>query len=814
MPEPAVDDESQLGDIVSRWDREIEAYKKVADPWIKDGKRIVERYALKDSQENSDGTVIDETRFNILWSNVQTRMPAIFSRAPEPAVERRFRDKDPIGRIASQMLQRALSTDIELDELDVTGEQITEDLELVGRGVPWVRYQPEIVETETVVVQTEDGFADEDGEAVEDAEEQPDGTFMSKSEDIASERAPIEYVYWEDFFHKPVKNWSELEKDGWVARRLFMTKRQGLKRFGPIFKDVPMTATPRGMEDPIGKNQPKSVVKLAEVFEIWDAAEKEVIWIIRTFKLRPLDRKPDPLELENFFPCPRAAYGTLTNESLIPTPDYLQYEPQAIELDDLTERITVLTQALRLVGIYDATMEGLGSLLDAGSSANVMVPVTNMAAVMGKGATGSNLSNVVQFFPVEMVVQVLISLYDARDRVKQVIFEISGVSDILRGQVDPREKLGQSRIKGQFATLRLDRRQKEVSRMLRDAIRIKAEIIAEQFDPVRLREISGFDQLSEVANIREKAAQAVIQQAEQQIQQAQQQGIQALPPNPQMIQLMAQQAGEAAVNQAFTLAAQLIRDDKTRGFRIDIETDSTIAVDEEAAKESRIEFMSAFGTLLNQALPAVQAAPQLGELVGQMLLFTVRTFRAGRSLESDIEEFVDDMSNQPQEQQPDPAMLKLQSEQKLAEGRLQIEREKMQGELQIKQQSAAADTQLKVAQASSPEDAAKLRADVQKAAAQIQLDREVAAANIQLKRDEQEADMALKMRSESVLSDSTQSLASTAQALAQAAQALTAATQVIAESAQTISQAAADVNAPKEIVRDENGRVTGVRKAA
>lgn len=775
----AVDDPKELGGIVARWDEELRAYEKAAKNWVKDGKRIIKRYALKDRKNETDS----DTRFNILWSNVQTRKPAVFSRVPVPVVERRFRDKDVVGRVASQMLERAVSTDLEFDEIDVAAEQIVEDVELVGRGIPWVRYEADFVTTETAVAPLEEGgFVDPDGNTLEDADEQEDGSFMVSSEDVASERAPVEYVYWEDFFHKPVKNWKELERDGWVARRVFMTRRQGIDRFGEIFKEVPLTASPKGMEEKITEDM-APLVKLAEVFEIWNAADKEAIWIAREFKQRPLDRKPDPLKLEKFFPCPRAAFATLTNDSLIPVPDYLQYEPLADELDKITERITVLTKALKVSGVYDGGMEGLAKLLDSDAD-NVMIPVTNFAALMGKGSTGSTIKNVVQFLPLDLIIQTLLGLYDSRDRTKATLFEISGISDILRGDVDPREKLGQSKIKGQFATLRLDRRQKEIARVLRDVIRLKAEIIAEQFDDRVLREISGFDQLPEIVQM----AQTLDEQG--------------------------QPVGQFMVDRMFAQTVQLIRDDKARGFRIDIETDSTVSIDEQETKEARVEFLTAAGGFLQQALPIAQEAPDMRPLLGEMLLFAVRGFKAGRPLEAAFEDMVEEL-NQPQqaEQQPDPEMLKLQAEQQLAEGRLALEREKAQGELALKREVANAETQIKLASAAGPENREKLQIEAQKAAADIGLKREVAAAEMDLKNRELEAEMALKERSESVLSQSTTSLAQTADALATAAQSLSQAVATIAQSAEVISKAAEDISSPKEIMRDESGRAVGVRSA-
>ena len=645
----SVEDPRELGNIVQRWDEELKAYERATKTWAEDAKRIVKRYMLRD--RSVDPHAYDAPQFNVLWSNVQTQAPSLFSRAPSPMVERRFRDRDIVGRLASQILERAVSTDLEMDEITAIFKQVTLDILLCGRGLPWVRYEADIAKTEMQVTPVFDGqFIDPQGNPVEGgAEQREDGTFVAVTEEVVRERAPVEYVYWEDFYHKPVKSWEEMEKDGWVARRVYMTLAQGVKRFGRIFNQVPLTALPESMKDVPDSVAP--LVKLAEVFEIWDAAKREVIWICRDYKQGPLDRKPDPLKLEKFFPCPRPAYATLANDSLVPIPDYRQYEYLSQELDDLTERISILTKVLRVRGIYDASLSGLGRVLSDTGADNNLYGIENLAAYLSKGATGTTIQNVVQFFPIDMIANVLVSLHDARERVKQTLFEVSGISDIFRGQVDPREKLGQSRIKGQFATLRLETGRTSIARVARDTIRIKAEIIAEQFDDKILREISGFDQLPEIA------------------------------------ELLRDPQGQTQAEQLFQAAVELIRDDKLRGFRIDIETDSTVALDEQEAKQSRVEFLGAAGQFLQQALPVAQQVPQLAPLMGEIMLFAVRGFKAGRTLESAFEQAVEDLKNQaqqaqqPQEPQPDP----------------EVERRKV--ELEAKKAGAVIDIQSKQQQA-------------------------------------------------------------------------------------------------------------------
>jgi hypothetical protein len=745
-----VDDAREFSGVVDRWDAELRAYEKVAKDWIKCGQGIVDRYALKDQRERPEYET--NSRFNILWSNIQTQSPSLFSRPPVPSIERRHKDRDQVTRLAAEILERSVATELEFDDIEHVLRRVSLDFQLVGRGVPWVRYDADIRESEVSVLQLEDGrFTAQDGRTFDEAEPGDAGFFVADRE-VVDERAPVDYIHWKDFFHKPVKSWEELRRSGWIAKRVKMTRAAGRKEFGDVFKDVPLKAIPEGMDETETKDI-ANIVKQAEVYEIWDAVERKVIWINRDKKDRPLKVMDDPLGLRGFFPVPRPVLATVTNDGLIPTPDFEQYSDLADELDDLTERIGILTKALKVKGIYDASMEGLATLLSDTTPENEMISVTNMAAYLAKGSGGGGkLQNVVQFMPIDMIAAVLIQLHDARDRVKATLFEVSGISDIMRGQVDPREKLGQSRIKGQFGTLRLGDRQKELARLARDVIRIKSEIIAEHFDDTTLREISGFDTLPE---------------------------IQAL-----------QEPGEA--ERLFAGALEIIRQDRTRGFRIDIETDSTVALDEEEQKQSRIEFLSAVGSFMESSVPLAQQSPQLAPVMAELLLFGVRAFKAGRSVESVFEAAIDELklaAQEPQEPEPDPAMLQLQADQQAQQAQMQADQQAKAAELQGKQQMAQAEMELK--------------REIAQLDAQTKL--QIEAAKMNRERERAQVEDGFRER-EFQGSDAGQALArleqteTTAQVAVQTMQALV----------QQIQGLVTILSAPKTITpRRENGRLVG-----
>jgi hypothetical protein len=99
--------------------------------------------------------------------------------------------------------------------------------------------------------------------------------------------------------------------------------------------------------------------------------------------------------------------------------------------------------------------------------------------------------------------------------------------------------------------------------------------------------------------------------------------------------------------ETFQAAIELIRSDRLRGFRVDIETDTMVAEDEEAEKASRVEFIQAATGFLNQAIPAAQQFPQAAPLLGEILMFGLRSFKSGRTLEVAFEQFVEQSKNAP-----------------------------------------------------------------------------------------------------------------------------------------------------------------------
>ena len=184
---------------VEYWLNIIANYENEFREWERRSEKVIARYR----DEYKDITRDSNSKFNILWSNVQTVMPAVYSRLPKPDVSRRFRDNDPVGRVAALLLERALDFEIEhYNDYRSAMKNCVLDRFLGGRGIAWVRYEPHFK-------------AAEEGQPYEGLELTEDEDYEEASslqEVIDYECSPVDYVHWKDFGHSYARGWEEVAR--------------------------------------------------------------------------------------------------------------------------------------------------------------------------------------------------------------------------------------------------------------------------------------------------------------------------------------------------------------------------------------------------------------------------------------------------------------------------------------------------------------------------------------------------------------------------------------------------------------------------
>jgi len=610
------------------WYNCIASYERTFKEWEGRADKIVKRY--RDDQRSRNNP---NAKFNILWSNVQTITPAVFARLPRPDVSRRFRDNDPIGRVASMMLERALEYEIEhYGDYASAMKQTVQDRLLGGRGTAWVRYEPHIVGE---MGGMGEDMPDDGLQVTEDIDEAETegGIHRENQERIEYECAPVDYVHWRDFGLTVARTWEEVTA---VWRKVYMGRPALVERFGEeLGGKIPLDTKPdtsKTFNEKMGEGASEAVV-----YEIWDKTTGQVIWLNKSMG-KILDTRDDPLQLENFWPCPKPMFSTLTTDSLIPVPDFVLYQDQARQLDTLADRIDGFIQALKVRGVYDASEPSLARLFTEGEN-NSLLPVKNYGAFSEKGG----LVGAINLVDIKPIAEGLNMAYQAMEQVKGQIYEIMGIADIQRGQTDPNETLGAQIIKSNNASGRLKTMQHDVVNFATALLQIKAQIICQHFTDDTIVKISGAMQLS--------------QQDQQFIPQA----------------------------------LALLKNEPAKNFRIEVTTDSMIYQDEQQEKQDRMEFLQAMGGFLQQAIPAAQATPELTPMLIEMLKFGVTAFKAGKGLEGLIDETADKFRQQAaqmegQPKPPSPEMQKLQMEQQMDQAKMQAQVQAKQAEMQMQMQ--------------------------------------------------------------------------------------------------------------------------------
>lgn len=619
---------------VQYWLDEIDSAKRREKDFRKEGRRINSLYAGEESER---------TPFNILFSNTETLLPALYSAVPRPVVGRRFKDDDPLGKVSSLAGQRALEflLDTNIDGYETYDEGMRAavlDALLPGRGVTCVKYDADIGQELTTSVDDEVPSG-EDSDAKEDkAEGESDPAEYKKSELVC-----VDTRSWDRVYFGYAKKWSKVP---WIAYEEHLDREEADRLFPEMAGKLQYTENEGDSEEKGDGETPKSGDKdersqgkreTALVYQIWDKAGGKMIrYVSPQCKSAFLREDDDPLQLTGFFNQPRPIQFVEKSNDMTPTPVYQLYESQAKELNELTRRIKRIAQAIKARGIYDSGLGGdIGTLME--SDDNALVPSDNSSSL----AAEKGLGNAIWFMPIEQLIAVLMQLYQAREQCKRVIYEITGISDIIRGATVASETATAQNLKSQWGTLRLKRLQKEVQRYARDLLRMMLEVAATKFSEETWAKMTGLPFLlepkfNELTAVQQALTQVVQQQAMMVPPPVPGQPPAAQQPSPEMQQLQQVKAELQKPKWADVLA--LLRDDTQRAYRIDIETNSTIEPEAAEDQKNITELMNALGQYLNGVGPLVAKGVMPFGAAQSMLLAITRRFRFGSEIEDEIKQ--------------------------------------------------------------------------------------------------------------------------------------------------------------------------------
>ena len=600
-----------------------------------------------------------DKQFQMFWTNCEMIKPSIYAKPPIPVVVPKFKDRRPVYQAASEVMERCTVVAFDLTRIDDLMMLARDDLAMNSRGVAWCRY-----------------------------ESGADGAYEH-------EKVCIDFKNRRDFLHSISRNWREVT---WVAGASYLTRSEARARFhktsGDAYQEAEYKVDKEAKNIGGADNRER-----AKFWEIWDKPSKRVVWVAEGVE-DILDEDDAHLNLQNYFPCPRPAYGTLQRGSLVPVPDVMQYRDQLEEINLLTGRIHALSDALEAKGFYPAGGAELAEAVQAAvatkTPGRMLVPISNWASFGGS-------KEIIIWLPIDMIATTIQALVLLRKQVIEDIYQITGIADIMRGETDPNETLGAQQLKTQNGSSRIRDKQQELVRLARDLVEITSEIITEKFDPATIVE------MSQTQLPTSKMKQQQMQQIQQGLMQLQQQKAQLPPPQeppqqpgmpepPEMRPDPKQEQIEGMIKQGMTELQKIseqptidqvlyfLQDNRSKAFVLDIETDSTIMADENSEKQRHTEFVQVLGNILPQLAQMIQTEPQTANFCGEVLKFATRPFRVGRTLDGSIDELVEQMKAKAEGPRPDdPATM---------QGKIALQVE------QLKQQTAKAkndqDAQIKL----------------------------------------------------------------------------------------------------------------------
>jgi len=601
---------------VTRWSREIENAENHEQNYLKEGRKYNAIY-----RDQTTGGSYSRGRYNIFWANTQTLAPLVFAKLPEMNITRRFLNDDRPARILSEMLERSINYFLEKENAEAEFKKASQDRLVVGRGVARVVMETDIVSTKE---------ENEEGEEVE-------------VENVDSKKVRVEYVNWENILWSPATDWKDVR---WVAFRHKKTREELVEQFGEIGKQVTLDMTLLENENKQNSLMEDDLLKVAEVWEIWDKTTRRVKFLTAGLNGKLLSDDEDPYNLEEFFPIPKPLGSDDTTDSLIPIPLYRMYKCQAEELNMIDERIKSLVEQCKATGVYASFMKSqdVESLFNGRDGEYTPLELAG---------TGANIRDAIFHKPLVDIITTIRQLYEQKTQVINNIRDITGLSDIVRGTSFASETATAQQLKGNFAISRIQPLQRENEVMVRDVIRLFTELISENFSIEELAKLTGLEviDLEAIEQAARVEANTLIQRALTPQTPEEQLALEQKTPE-QREQELAQL--EAAANQFVKNSLEgpinklkgyavtpdelegietIMENDKLRDFSIDIETESTARIDQNQEKQDRLEFTQVVSQFATNIAPLVQTGiiqPVAGR---EMLSFIMKPFKVGRNLE-------------------------------------------------------------------------------------------------------------------------------------------------------------------------------------
>lgn len=583
---PAEQQETAQSLSAEVWIQEIKASEKYLENFHTQAAKVDRRYLDKRGSGEED-----KSKLNLFTTNTNILLATLYAKFPKPFVTREFDDQDDdVARVAANIIERMLKVR-NRDPFDRSMRAVVQDRLVPGLGAVWFRYEPttQPIPIPPVIDQAT-------GQEIEPA---------SEGLEITDEKVVCEYVHWKDIRWSPARVWEQLR---WVGRMVPMSKKDAIARFGEVIGSqlsYHKSVEARGKRDSSANelSQHDSVM-YTDIYEIWCKTTKTVYWISLDFPLI-LDKKADYLKLPNFFPTPKFLMGLTSTTDMIPRPDYVMVQDQYEELDNVNHRITMLERAIKVVGVYDS---GSGSqeierIFQEAVDLKI-IPMRSFSEFKEKGGFKGSMD----WLPLDMFTTALEKLRMVRQDLMGQIYEVTGISDIMRGSTRATETLGAQQLKAQYGSVRLQYLQMDVANFVEEALEMKAEIIRRHFQPQTIVRHSN------IAN--------------------------------------------SVDAQYVDAAIQLIKSPEFQ-LRVQVHADSMSVPEYNSEREDRMSYVRAIAELLTSAAPIIQQSPAAGVPLLRVLQWVGASFRTGSTIEGILDQAITAMQKDlstPKPPPPPPAL--------------------------------------------------------------------------------------------------------------------------------------------------------------
>jgi hypothetical protein len=613
-----------LREIGAKWLEKIRASERREKRWCRDAEAATKAF-LNDDESSDHGKVYD---FNILHSNIETIGPAIYNSTPLPDIRERFRSgaetpETAVSRVVAQVIERAILVQIDDGALDSEVEMEVQDALVAGRGIIRIRFDADEMEMPGApIVDPATGMPATD--------EQGFPIMSEPSVVMTNERITFENVSWRDYREGPAKRWEDVP---WVAYRHSIPWEEVQRIQDPKLKEI-LSAGGTGDQQP-----PSDHDSDTQIWEVWCKDTGKVYMIVGASG-DVLSITDDPLGLDNFFPQGRPIQPITGSGQRTPVVPFSIYKKLADELDKISRRIIAITDGLKVRGLIAGDAGDIMNLADAGD--NELVPIANLEGLAQTGGIG----NAITWWPIEQAVSVLRELYQNREITKNMIYEVTGISDIIRGQGKASETATAQEIKNQHAGIRIRKLQRMVERHMREIFVLCAELISAKFSPETLQQMTGVQITPEMSEM---------------------------------------------------LSAPLDH------YRIDVESDSTVRSDLSRRKGEMGEFIQATAAYFNTMAPLVGQSPSLAKPVADIYGAFARQYSLGKQAEDAIEALSEtakvEAEKAEQEQgQPTPEQQAMMAEVQAKQQEREMKGQEMQAKMQLEGQRVQQDGQIRQAE--------------------------------------------------------------------------------------------------------------------